>query len=229
MKSKFLSALAIATMLPSTYPCIASTNVSNTNQVAAAVANPSEATANTNAFPKQILKSGINLNSNSVSANSMQLATDIQLTPVLDRIQTLRQRISTLSPSPERSEARIDLLESKEQAMQIITRTNLEIDFVMAEMSAEQNVYNEILSTFTADRDKLLARVNAASFISNGALWAVCEGLTIPTHTKGVYAVSSGITGILAGIIPSFASLYTLKAVNGKNCLLYTSPSPRDS
>ncbi len=216
MKSKFLSMLAIAAMLPSTCPCIASTSSSTTSDMVAAAANPGEATANTSAFPKQILKSGINLNSTGVSANSMQLATDIQLTPVLDRIQALRQKIDTLTPSAERSDARLELLEAKEQAMQIIIRTNLEIDFVLAEMSAEQNVYNEILSTFTSDRDKLLARVNAASFISNGALWAVCEGLTIPTHTKGVYAVSSGITGILAGIIPSFASLYTLKAVNGK-------------
>lgn len=215
MKSKFLSMLAIAAMLPSTCPCVASTSSSATNELVAAT-NPGEATANTNAFPKQILKSGINLNSNGVSANSMQLAANIQLTPVLDRIQALRQRIDSLAPSAERSDARLELLESKEQAMQIITRTNLEIDFVLAEMSAEQNVYNEILSTFTSDRDKLLARVNAVSFISNGALWAVCEGLAIPTHTKGVYAVSSGITGILAGIIPSFASLYTLKAVNGK-------------
>lgn len=215
MKSKFLSMLAVAAMLPTTCPCIASTSTSTTNELAAAT-TPSESTANTSAFPKQILKSGINLNSNSVSANSMQLATNIQLTPVLDRIQSLRQKIDSLAPSAERSDARLDLLESKEQAMQIISRTNLEIDFVLAEMTAEQNVYNEILSTFTSDRDKLLARVNAASFISNGALWAVCEGLTIPTHTKGVYAVSSGITGILAGIIPSFASLYTLKAVNGK-------------
>src|SRR5262249_42909779 len=31
----------------------------------------------------------------------------------------------------------------------------------------------------------------------------------------GNYAISSGITGILAGIIPSIASAYTLRAVNG--------------
>ncbi|MBS1955457.1 MAG: hypothetical protein JST89_14840 [Cyanobacteria bacterium SZAS-4] len=215
MKSKLLSTLAIAAMLSHACPCIASANANTTNELAS-VANPSEAGANTNAFPKQILRTGINLSSSSVSANSVQLAGNIHLTPVLERIQSLRQKIDSLAPSPERSEARLDMLESKEQAMQIIARTNFEIDFVMAEMKAEQNVYNEILSTFASDRDKTLAKVNAVSFISNGALWAVCEGLAIPTHTKGVYAVSSGITGILAGIIPSFASLYTLKAVNGK-------------
>ena len=86
----------------------------------------------------------------------------------------------------------------------------------MAEINAELQVYDEILATFTNDRDKLVARINAASFISNGALWAVCEGLDIPTYARPRYSISSGTTGILAGVIPSIASMYTLKAVNGK-------------
>lgn len=217
MNTKVVSVvLVMGSVIQCVSPALAETGGSRPVTIGEA-AVPSESTANSSAFPKQILRSGINLSTTSISANSAQLANDIQLTPVLERIQTLRQQVDTMSGgSPERSEARLNLLEAKAQAVQIITKANLEIDFAIAEMYAEQNVYNEILSTFTSDRDKLLARVNAASFISNGALWAVCEGLTIPTHTKGVYAVSSGITGILAGVIPSFASLYTLKAVNGK-------------
>lgn len=184
--------------------------------VAFADANASSSGVNTEAFPKQILKTGINLSASDISPNSLQLANNVQLSPVLERLQSLRSKIDTLPPGAERSEARIDLLEARSQALQIINRTNLEIDFVMAEMTAEQNVYSEILSTFTNDRDKLLARINAASFISNGVLWAVCESLSIPTHTRSVYAVPSGITGIAAGLVPSFASMYTLKAVNGK-------------
>lgn len=217
MNTKVVSVvLVLGSVVQCVAPAIAETASSQPTAIGAAT-TPAETGANTSAFPKQILRSGVNLNATSVSANSVQLANDIQLTPVLERIQTLRQQVDSLSAgSPERSEARLSLLEAKAQAVQIIERSNLEIDFAIAEMSAEQNVYSEILSTFTSDRDKTLARVNAVSFISNGALWAVCEGLAIPTHTKGVYAVSSGITGILAGIIPSFASLYTLKAVNGK-------------
>jgi hypothetical protein len=217
MKTKSLSVLLmVAAMLPNACPAFANTVASPSNQVVADASAPAEATANTNAFPKQILRTGINLNTTGVSANSVQLANDIQLSPVLDRIQSLHQRVDSLAASPERSDARIDLLEAKQQALQIIERTSLEIDFAMAEMAAEQNVYNEILSTFTSDRDKLLARVNAGSFISNGVLWAVCESLSIPTHTRSVFAVSSGITGIAAGLVPSVASMYTLRAVNGK-------------
>jgi len=184
--------------------------------VSAPVGAVAEPTANSNKFPRQILRTGINLSARSISPNSIQLAQDIQLTPVLEQIQALNGKISQLGASPERSEARLDLLEAKQQALQIINKTNLEIDFTMAEMSAEQNVYSEILSSFTGDRDKLLAKINAVSFISNGALWAIAEGFDIPTHTKAFYANPSGINGILAGVIPSFASLYTLKAMNGK-------------
>ncbi len=172
--------------------------------------------ANSQEFPRQILKSGVNLNTTGVSPNTLQLANNIQLTPVLEKLQSLRARVDSLPAGQERADARFELQEARWQALQIISRTNLEIDFAIAEMTAEQNVYSEILSTFTNDRDKLVARVNAGSFISNGVLWAVCEGLTIPTHTRGVFAVSSGITGIAAGLVPSIASMYTLKAVNGK-------------
>jgi hypothetical protein len=184
--------------------------------VSTPAASAAEPAANSTKFPRQILRTGINLNARSISPNSIQLARDIQLVPILERIQSLNGRIGELGASPERSDARLDLLEAKQQALQLINKTNLEIDFTMAEMSAEQNVYSEILSSFTGDRDKLLAKINAISFISNGALWAVCEGLDIPTHTKAFYSNPSGITGILAGVIPSFASLYTFKAMNGK-------------
>lgn len=210
--------IAITALSLTLSPAIAESQMSagGGTTLATSSAPVAEPAANSSKFPRQILRTGINLNARGVSANSVQLARDIQLTPVLERIQTLNSRISDPGASPERSEARLDLLEAKQQAWQIINRTSLEIDFTMAEMSAEQNVYTEILATFTGDRDKLLARVNALSFISNGALWAVCEGFDIPTHTKGFYANPSGITGILAGVIPSFASLYTLKAMNGK-------------
>jgi hypothetical protein len=172
--------------------------------------------ANSNAFPRQILRTGINLSATDISPNSMQLANDIRLAPVLEQITSLRQKVETMPPSSERAEARTDLLEARLQALQIIERTSLEIDFVIAEMNAEQNVYTEILSSFTSDRDKLLARVNAGSFISNGVLWAVCEGLDIPTYKYPRLAIPSGTVGILAGIVPSLASMYTLRAVNGK-------------
>jgi predicted GNAT family acetyltransferase len=175
-----------------------------------------ESGANSQAFPTQILRTGVNITKVQVSPNSMQVADDVQLTPVLQRIQSLRARIESSGASPERSDARLDLMEAKQQAMLLLQRTNFEIDFAMAEIAAEQNIYNEILGRFTSDRDKLLARVNATSFITNGILWAVAEGLDIPTSRHPNFSTSSGTAGILAGVVPSIASMYTLKAVNGR-------------
>jgi hypothetical protein len=38
-----------------------------------------------------------------------------------------------------------------------------------------------------------VATTNAISFISNGILWAACEGLAIPTVKRAKYALPSGI------------------------------------
>jgi hypothetical protein len=176
----------------------------------------SEPQANSQEFPTQILRTGVNITTIQVSPNSIQVADDMRLTPVLQRIQSLRSRIDASGASPDRSEARLDMMEAKQQAMLLLERTNFEIDYTMAEIAAEQNIYTEILGKFTSDRDKLLTRVNATSFITNGILWAACEGLDIPTNRHPNFSTVSGTMGILAGVVPSIASMYTLKAVNGK-------------
>ncbi len=76
-------------------------------------------------------------------------------------------------------------------------------------------MYQEILAGFTSKRDKALAKTNAISFISNGALWAVNGALTIPGYQNSLYSIPSGIVAIPAGIVPSIASLWTLKQING--------------
>jgi hypothetical protein len=195
-----------------------------------------ETTANTQAIPAQILKTGISLTSKTLAPNSIQLADTIGLTPLLERIQKLRPGVlgQEASPSLEKLAARQDLRDTLQDASLLVQRTNLDIDFTIAEIEAEQQVYEEILSTFSSDRDKLLARVNAASFISNGILWAACEGLSIPsidtTFAKNPrhvvqWPVPSGIVGIAAGIVPSIASMYTLKAVNGKKLRSESNPN----
>ncbi len=186
-----------------------------------------EKSANSMDFPTQILKSGVVLNSRDISPNGMQLGETIGLIPIINTVQQLRAETQAGSSniSPDYLNKRQDLIEATQRANNLIQRTNLEIDFTIAEIEAEDQVYEEILATFTSDRDKLVARVNAASFISNGILWAACEGMSIPsintTFSKNPrnvvqWPIPAGIVGIAAGIVPSIASMYTLKAVNGK-------------
>ena len=177
-----------------------------------------EGGANTEVIPKQILKTGVTLNSTTLAPNSVQLAKTIGLTPVLEQIRDLRERLESMDQSPtlERLTARQDLSDALLKAQLIIEKTELEIGFTIAEIAAENEVYEEILATFTNDRDKSVARTNALAFISNGVLWAICEALAIPTYRNANFAIPSGIVGIPAGVVPSIASMYTLKQLNGK-------------
>jgi len=177
-----------------------------------------ESKANTMDEPRQMLRTGIDLCEPGLSGNSLQLSDSIGLTPILKNIEQLRGRVNTASDdkSLERVSLRQDLIEATQKATLLVLKTSLEIDFALAEIEAEQQLYTELLDTYTDDRDRALTRTNALSFISNGALWAVCEALAIPTYKQPRYAIPSGITGILAGLIPSAASMYALKQVSGK-------------
>lgn len=107
-----------------------------------------EATANVTEFPKQILKTGVVLKSPSMSTNTMQLSDSIGLTPVLERIRNLRANLdSNHALTLETVSLRQELSEQVQAAVLIIQRTDLEIDFTLAEIGAELQVYNEILNT----------------------------------------------------------------------------------
>lgn len=198
----------LAAMLVATVPVQAQANMAAVNK---------ESTANTQTIPKQILKTGVSLTTRDVSANSLQLANTIGLTDLLLRLQNLRGRADAAGNGTlESLLAKQELLDARQDVSELIQKTNLEVDFAISAIEAEHQVYEEILSAFTSDRDKAVAKTNAISFISNGALWAVSAALAIPGYQNSLYAIPSGIVGIPAGVVPSFASMWTLKQFSGK-------------
>jgi hypothetical protein len=184
----------------------------------AALPKNSEAGANQEKIPKQILKTGVNLETSSVSPNGIQLAEQLGLLPYLKRLQGLRGRIdpTNFETTPENLATSQQLSASTVMSMQIIDEANLSVDFVLAEINAEQNIYTELLSTFSSERDKAVFKTNAASFITNGILWALAEGYDIPTNHHPNFSTTSGTLGILAGIVPSIASGIALYQLNGR-------------
>jgi hypothetical protein len=173
---------------------------------------------NTQAVPPQILKTGIAIDSTTLSPNSQQLAVSIGVMPVLARIQSLRGRVAELrgQTTLESLEARLELNEARQQAMDIIDGANFDGDFVMAEIVAEQNICGEVQSTLAAARDKIVNRSNQVAYITNGALWALGEAYTIPSWKRPKYAIPSGTIGIVAGMVPSIASMYAMYKAGGK-------------
>lgn len=185
------------------------------------------ATPNSQDYPTQILRTGVNLNTTDISPNSRQLADILKLTPLLERNQLLRKKIdpTNFDPTLENLATGQQLIACVSESTQIIQQANLAVDFVLAEIQAEQNIYNEILNTYVNDRDKATLRTNAVSYILNGALWTVCEGLSIPTYSHAKLSIPSGITGIMAGIVPSIASIYALKQLSGKKQISEKDPN----
>lgn len=173
--------------------------------------------ANTTRLPEQILRTGINLSSQGLSSNSRQLAEIILLSPLLEKLESLRAELSKAPPRTLDSLAiRQELLEGRQDAMLLLGKTSLEIDFTLAEIEAELQVYDEILSAYKDERNRTTARTQATGLISNGILWAIAEALTIPGFANARFSIPSGIIGIPAGVVPSIASLWTLRQMRGK-------------
>lgn len=175
--------------------------------------------ANSVSVPTQILKTGINLTERSVSPNGVQVAEIIGITPVLNKLQDLRGRVSQIkgaAPTLENLALRQDYIDTQMEARQAIEQANLEVEYVLAEITSERNLYGEILASLTSRRDKLVARSNAASFYTNGALWAIGEAFDIPTYRVPKYSIPSGTVSILAGVVPSVFSLWAMHQYNGK-------------
>ncbi len=173
--------------------------------------------ANAVQHPKQILRTGVNLKASVLSPNTRQLADILKLTPLLLRIQSLRGRVdlARFQPNEENLASSQQLIAAIVEAELIIQEANLGVDFSLAEIMAEENVYAEVLSSYSNSRDKRIFAANAASYMTNGALWAIGEAYDIPTYKYPRLSIPSGTVSILAGIVPSLASGYTLYALNG--------------
>jgi hypothetical protein len=172
--------------------------------------------ANIQRIPKKILLTGTDLKDPYLSPNAMQLAEQLKLTSIFAQMQTLKEKLdSGKLDSQEYLQTRMQYMEAKQRAVEVIQKTELEVDFVLAEIADEQNLYSELLASFLDRRDRKIAIISALSFGLNGSLWAVAEAFTIPTHRQPRLSITAGIMGILAGIVPSIASAYALKEVTG--------------
>lgn len=176
-----------------------------------------EAMPNSVRVPGKILQVRIDLRSSNMSPEAVALGNQLGLTSYLQRIQSLRAQMKGRDDKdPEIAELRMELNEARQEALEIVTQTDLEADYVEAQIVEEQSLYADMLQHMTAERDRNVAITNAVSFGTNGALWAVCEAIAIPTYKQPILSIPSGILGVLAGVVPSFASFYAMRQVSGK-------------
>ncbi len=154
MNRSLATLLSIFLALLPAAPAMSSTDPSASTAAVASSSTPTaEAGANSQSLPTQILRTGVNLNARGLSPNTMQLADSIGMTPLLTRMQLLSGQVSEGGPiTLEKLSARQDLSDVRSRILLLIQKTDLEIDFTLAEIGAEEQVYSEILSAFSGDR-----------------------------------------------------------------------------
>jgi hypothetical protein len=153
-----------------------------------------------------------------VSTEAQSLAEQLDLITRLKHLEELRQKLKSYSaekPSQDLRDEYRDLKDEyrdlKEELLEVIEQTRLEIDYVRAEICAETALQNELIRSYTQERDERVLRTNLWSFRANGPLWAVCEALSIPTYAHPRLSIPSGTIGILAGIVPTALSIAAVR------------------
>jgi hypothetical protein len=166
--------------------------------------------------PQPILMSKSDPYTPGLSQEALQLCEILHVTDKLEQIQRLQQELE--QPDGQRApiESKQKLADLKVDLLTIIEETRLEIDFVVSEIEEENARFEETLQTFSDERDRRVNKAYNWAFRTNGALWAVAEGLDIPTYSSPRYSIPSGTIGIVAGLVPSLFSAYALRAEGGK-------------
>ncbi|MBC7996678.1 MAG: hypothetical protein IAF58_01975, partial [Leptolyngbya sp.] len=131
--------------------------------------------SNTVDVPGKILQARIDLHSTEVSPDALGFAEQVNLLPILKKIQELKARIGSSSISDaDKMIARAELSEARQSAIEIIQQVDLEVDYVEAQISEEQSLYADMLQHMTSERDKSVALTNVVGFGANGVLWTLC-------------------------------------------------------
>ncbi len=167
-------------------------------------------------FPRRILQGHVDLRSARLSEEAADLARQMDILQPLQELSELRSSLAADDKSKDLVETKLHYYATKEEVSDAIQTASLEVDFVLARIAEDRALYDDISQNLSSERDKKVAVTNAASFVSNGVLWAVGELLDVPTYKYPRLSIPSGILGAAAGLVPSVFSLYAMKQVSGR-------------
>lgn len=166
---------------------------------------------------KPILDTKTNLSSVRLSPAAHQLGDQLGINEKIKNLETLRLKSEMTDLKPlTRVVIRQDFVVNRQDILEQIEQTRLEVDFTLARINEEMSLYTELIEAYADERNKKVAHTNLLAFASNGIMWAIAEALTIPTFRVPSLSVSSGVVGILAGATPSVFSALAVKLIEGK-------------
>ena len=99
---------------------------------------------------------------------------------------------------------------SSEVAKRIL-KASLEVDFVLSEIAYELGLDQYLLSQLSNKQDRHILMANKLDAVSNAVLWSLSSALAIPGFRNARMTIPAGITGIIAGAVPSSLELVTLQ------------------
>jgi hypothetical protein len=155
------------------------------------------------------------LKSKGASPDAIQIADLLNLTTQLGQLEEARRKAQSYNGGKLPAELREQLRDLKQDISDAIEQAHLEVNFVQAELAVEIAGQSEMVRAYSEARDNRVNSINNWSFRTNGVLWAVAEGLSIPTYRTPRYSIPSGTTGIIAGIVPSVFSLAAVRESGG--------------
>ncbi len=169
-------------------------------------------------FTESITISSSDIKSDLLSLEAIDLAKQLGVIDKISRICELQRKIKEFPGTPEDkayTELKSELRELKQEVLEVIEESRLEIEYVRAELRVENALHKELIESYSDNRDEKVYKSNVWGFRTNGVLWAVAEALTIPTYRNPRLAIPSGATGILAGLVPTAFSILALREAKG--------------
>ncbi len=176
--------------------------------------------ANANETPQAEERSRLSaskMSTGPLSDNAQSMLQILHLQPLIDRATDARKRRDTAVPgSLDALSARQDLLEARQELGQLLLKSNLEVDYVIAAIDGEENRYTEQISEMMSRRDKAVWYTTILSQWSNGILWSASSSFTLGSVQNPRLSYTDGILGILAGALPTVLSLYAMHQTHGE-------------
>ena len=142
------------------------------------------------------------------SADSMQTARILGFEPLLRRLSIVQAQRGC-DPSPNLEE-----LTLRQQLLEDVQSSTLDVDAVMAEIANEQSQLSELRTSLQAKRDKTVAKFNAAALITGSAAGAAVSATQFNTLGSKTNNFGDGF-GIAAGVASTVFSVMATRKQNG--------------
>jgi hypothetical protein len=138
-----------------------------------------------------------------------QVSDLLGLTQIIHRLQSLHAQKSCAS-----TDASLEELTLRQYLLESVERANLDVDSAMGVIANERGKLSNLQTSLTANRDKTIARLNAAALITGSGIGAAVSATQFTTVGNRTNNVGDGI-GIGAGAASTLLAYLAIRKQRG--------------